>query len=51
MRAVRANRVRAEWRQVALHVDDEFPEVPGRACDLEIEPEPVTVLVAEVAQS
>jgi diacylglycerol kinase family enzyme len=38
-------RVRVAWRGAALHLDDEFPEVEEGECELELEPEPLTVLV------
>jgi diacylglycerol kinase (ATP) len=40
-------RVRVAWRGAALHLDDEFPEVEEGECELELEPEPLTVLVPE----
>jgi diacylglycerol kinase (ATP) len=38
-------RIRVAWRGAALHLDDEFPDVEEGECELELEPEPLTVLV------
>jgi diacylglycerol kinase family enzyme len=38
-------RVRVAWRGAALHLDDEFPDHAEGECEMELEPEPLTILV------
>jgi diacylglycerol kinase family enzyme len=40
-----ARRVHVAWRGAALHLDDEFPDHAEGECEMELEPEPLTILV------
>jgi diacylglycerol kinase family enzyme len=50
VRRLAARRVRVEWQGVPLHVDDEFPEEEAGRCDLQLEEQPITVLVPDGTQ-
>jgi diacylglycerol kinase family enzyme len=45
-----ARRVRVEWHGVPLHLDDGFPEAESGTCELQLEEEPITLLVPDGTQ-
>jgi hypothetical protein len=46
----RGRKLALAWSKGPLQVDDDFPETTERRCRIELEPDPVRVLVPATAQ-